>query len=343
MKIDNKDITINSLKQTFLEGIVSGSKIKLPLLRMMNRLERLDLAKSLMDRLQKKGYSEFSVHFDHEGNVEIVDGKELELGLAEWEVTERGQAKEAASRIRAAFYKNSTHLDLSNFGLASLPKELWTLTDLDELSLSHNLLHRLPPEIGLLSKLTKLSLNGNKLLGLPSEIGNLKNLIELNLEFNFLRNPPQSLNFAQWLEIYLLDHQFEGLPSELWTLENLKALYLGHNLLQSIPPEIRGLERLQFLSLRCNKLQELPSEFWDLECLIGLNLSKIQLKNLSSSIGRLLKLENLDVSGNEDLSELPLALGDCQRLTYLDTEGTLIAKNHCDRILQLARAQSRQK
>lgn len=99
-------------------------------------------------------------------------------------------------------------VDLSNTKLTSIPADVFTKVDTQQLNLSHNMIEGalpsaiadltqlqildlsnnditdLPPQIGALSALEVLNLSNNKLTNLPSEIGNLKHLRLLDLSGN---------------------------------------------------------------------------------------------------------------------------------------------------------------
>lgn len=78
--------------------------------------------------------------------------------------------------------KNLTTLTLSyNAFNGSLPSELYELTALESLDLSHNELTRISSNIGQLTNLRSLSLADNNLAGLPSGLGRLKHLERLTL------------------------------------------------------------------------------------------------------------------------------------------------------------------
>ena len=114
MKIHGHDTNIDSLKGVFSESRVSGSKITLLAQRILDASERPEKVANITASLKKKGYSEFTVRFDLEGKIEIIDSGAFEEGLARWVSQEGGRAAEAASKIRFAFYGNQLSLYLIN-------------------------------------------------------------------------------------------------------------------------------------------------------------------------------------------------------------------------------------
>ena len=84
-------------------------------------------------------------------------------------------------------------LDVSAYGLTTVPKEITDLTNLTYLKLDKNRLMSFPPEIGQLVSLTELSASGNKLVMLPPELGLLENLQQLRIDYEDLRTPPEEV------------------------------------------------------------------------------------------------------------------------------------------------------
>jgi Leucine-rich repeat (LRR) protein len=97
--------------------------------------------------------------------------------------------------------------DLSGQSLTSVPKGLFSETEIEYLDLANNkLTGSLPAEVRLLQNLKVLDLSQNDFTGVPAEIGQLVNLEVLNLSGN----------------------PISGLPAELGNLKNLKSLDLSN-------------------------------------------------------------------------------------------------------------------
>lgn len=102
----------------------------------------------------------------------------------------------------------SVRADESGKNLTKMPEHILTMTDLQELDLSHNALTgALPSEIRRLQNLEMLDISDNMMTGLPAEIGQLSKLRILNASNN----------------------QLTGLPHELGNLRNLEVLDLSGN------------------------------------------------------------------------------------------------------------------
>jgi internalin A len=111
----------------------------------------------------------------------------------------------ALERIFLAEKEATNWLDLNDLGLSSLPDELWSLTNLEILLISHNHLKKLPSDIKLLTYLKELDLHDNLLTDLPPDI--------------------ESLSFLKSLDICA--NNFSKIPSRITKLLNLEELSLG--------------------------------------------------------------------------------------------------------------------
>ncbi|KAJ7987657.1 hypothetical protein DPEC_G00328750 [Dallia pectoralis] len=144
-------------------------------------------------------------------------------------------------------------LDLSNMGIATFPKCILMLCDVDELDLSRNLLKKIPSTIDQFVNLRWLDLHSNQLETIPDSIGRLQNLTSLNLCNNCLITP--------------------GLPNEIGHLRKLRSLNLGMNALERLPSSIGALKELRHVGLFNNLLTREP------ECLRNLlHLERVNLK-----------------------------------------------------------------
>ena len=81
-------------------------------------------------------------------------------------------------------------LSLVGSGLASIPENIFTLRNVEELCLSHNTISRLDPSIQNLIRLKILELSHNNLEELPADIGNCTEIIILRCENNHIRTLP---------------------------------------------------------------------------------------------------------------------------------------------------------
>ena len=189
----------------------------------------------------------------------------------------------------------------------SIPPELGTLAELQDLNLSYNrLTGTIPVELGALSNLRELGLIANALTGtIPAELGALDDLQFLGLTHNQLTGtiPPElgALGDLRYLDV--ADNQLTGtIPVGLGGLRQLETLGLaGNQLTGTIPPELGGLHQLETLSLAANRLTgAIPVELGTLRNLHTLNLIRNQLTGtIPAELGGLGTLEFLHLSENQ--------------------------------------------
>ncbi len=210
--------------------------------------------------------------------------------------------------IDRAIQDRSTHLDLYQKQISSLPDSICNLTELVSLRLTENRLINLPENIGNLTNLRELRLYKNQLKILPDSIANLHKLTHLSLSLNRLTIFPECIA----------------------ELTNLTGLRLNGNQMVVLPQSITKLINLTYLDLTGNPLVDLsvlhglPNlknvKFW------GVNLPRtywIELKSLSSALqlinGAIVEYQiepnNLRHLSKQSLIWLPSNLG-----KYLPTE-----------------------
>ncbi len=101
--------------------------------------------------------------------------------------------KELLEIIEEDCKKKQEVLNISGWGIRSLPAEIGKLAELHVLRLNNNELTSLPAEIGKLKKLRELYLYDNDLTSLPTEIGWLTELNKLDVSGNPLTSPPPAI------------------------------------------------------------------------------------------------------------------------------------------------------
>ena len=202
-----------------------------------------------------------------------------------------------------------TDLNLSGWGMASLPDTIGGLAALRNIDLTNcSSLTALPNTIGELGALRTLKLEGcESLVALPAAISELKSLKVLDLS----RCP------------------ITALPDAIGGLTALNQIYLDRcSSLATLPDAIGKLGALTELNLlQCSKLAALPDPIGELGALTSLDLSGCSsLAKLPAAIGELGALTTLDLSYCESLAELPDAVGKLGALTTLDVTGCSITK-----------------
>lgn len=110
-------------------------------------------------------------------------------------------------RLEQSEAQGSTHLNLSNLGLTSIPKEILERRGLETLDLSNNQLSELPLEISNWVNLRRLILDNNQIEELPDDL--------------------KGLLFVE--ELYLKNNRLDFLPSWILDFANLQKLDLRGN------------------------------------------------------------------------------------------------------------------
>ena len=145
------------------------------------------------------------------------------------EPEELQQAKTFFSLQEAMLQPDSVFkLSLKGKKLKEIPKEVFTLHNLQVLNLSRNNIKEIPADISKLKSLQELDLSNNGLTNLPPQIGELMNLTKLKLNRN----------------------EITSIPPEIGNLINLEVLEMWNNELDTVPDEIKNLVHLKVFELR---------------------------------------------------------------------------------------------
>ena len=258
-----------------LDGLLEreqfGQKVVLPVLHRIDSDEVRRRYPSLSARL--------ALHSDRGVKIIVAElGKILQTTNNRPKLTENAYDK-AIQRISELQKNGYKHLDLSNIGLAEMPKEIAALKDLESLDLSFNPIRTLPDDVADLHKLRSLTLCNDafqqtEVFHLPRSICTLKNLEEL----------------------YLNGLMLIELPREIGELKSLRVLYCGKR-------ELRKHSRANTVEVTGWASYQLSS--------------KTNLRELPDSISHLVFLEKLDLSGNA-ITSIPDGFQHLQNLRLLD-------------------------
>ncbi|KMZ59246.1 putative Protein kinase [Zostera marina] len=218
-------------------------------------------------------------------------------------------------------------MDLDDNSLTGeLPDFLWTLTEMETMTLSGNDFDGLlSPEIRNMKYIKKLELARNQFSGnIPNYFWNLTNLEILNLYDNsFEGSIPSSIgNLINLKNLYLSNNNFEGeILNSLGNLTKLIILYLSNNNFEGeILNSLGNLTKLKILDLEGNSFQgSIPSSIVNLVDLEELDLSRNRFSShLPQEIGNLKNLKELDLSENNFTGSIPNNLIQRQRLGSLN-------------------------
>jgi leucine-rich repeat protein SHOC2 len=209
---------------------------------------------------------------------------------------------ELALIIDRSWMDRSTHLDLYQQHLTTLPDSLGNLTDLVSLRLVDNRLTTLPDSIGNLTNLRELRLYQNQLKTLPDSITNLQQLTWLSLSLNrFTVFPEQIAELTNLIGLRLNGNQLTVLPQSITRLTNLTHLDISGNpiLDLSVLNQIPNIKTVKFWGVN------LPRKYW-----IDLRSISSALQLISGEIVELeIKFEIFKHLSNESLIRLPNNLG----------------------------------
>ncbi|KAK2865251.1 hypothetical protein FQN49_003756 [Arthroderma sp. PD_2] len=189
----------------------------------------------------------------------------------------------AALQSRTAAARKSGHLNISAMGLTAIPDEVMTMYSFDPNSNDvwyENV------------DLVKLMAADNELTSLPDEVFPDIDVTQIN--------PDEAAPNAQ----------FAG----------LEHIDLHGNKLSCLPPGLKRLQRLRTLNLSKNKLDDMEAlgVVFGIENLTELKLAENNLSGMmSADIGRLVKLEVLDLHGN-NLTGLPDSIAELTGLRILN-------------------------
>lgn len=205
-------------------------------------------------------------------------------------------------KIDRAIQDRSTHLDLYQQHLTTLPDSLGNLTDLVSLRVVDNNLTNLPYSIGNLTNLRELRLYHNQLKTLPDSITNLQQLTWLSLSLNrFTVFPEQITELTNLIGLRLNGNQLTVLPQSITRLTNLTHLDISGNSLVdlSVLNDLPNIKIVKFWGIN------LPRKYW-----IYLRSIPSALQLISGKIVELeIKFENFKHLSNESLIRLPNNLG----------------------------------
>lgn len=225
-------------------------------------------------------------------------------------------------------------LHLTNNNLGSIPSEIYSLTNLEDLYMNYNAIDdTISTDIGKLTNLRNLFLFHNKIKGgIPTQIGNLKELVVLALGENYLDGElPVQVNTLSKLEIIALQREAgETAPGIGGPLSPKTPAEVGKGLTGPLPT-FDGLPNLRELYLGTNSFYgEIPNEFLAnvaRDAVIKVDLS---LNDLDGAVPDFLKdFEQMRLyAGGNKFKELPQSL--CSKSNWMGGE---VGKSGCNAIL----------
>jgi len=126
------------------------------------------------------------------------------------DMSQKGKLNEEGKKI----LESIDSLNLSNFGLTKLPKEVIKCSNLKYLNLENNQLSGLPSKIGGLKKIKKIVLTNNKFKKIPKGIKNCENINYLKINSNPLtKSSIKKLPKLEYLDVW--DSELDTLCAEI--------------------------------------------------------------------------------------------------------------------------------
>lgn len=174
-----------------------------------------------------------------------------------------------------------------------IPKELFTLNDLEKLIIGGFKDTLLNFNIQNLKNLKYLELNGS-FKSICKEIGKLKKLEELIISFQKIGSLPSEIgNLCSLKYLNIAFCELKSLPNTIGNLKNLVCLNAQFNEIYQLPKSIKKLKKLKELKISANHLAIIPKELGFLESLEILELSNNNITSIPKEIGKLTKLKQL--------------------------------------------------
>ena len=150
-------------------------------------------------------------------------------------------------------------LKLVNNHLRNLPSEISSATQLRRLDLSRNLLETVTPNLFSLPNLEYISVGHNRLKEIPETSNWSASLLSLDLSENLLSSLPQGIQHSSIEILNLSKNQFTVVPKCLCRIRTLTSLDLSYLPISSLPKEMEHLDNLVNLNVSNTKITNLPN------------------------------------------------------------------------------------
>lgn len=234
--------------------------------------------------------------------------------------------RRAQRDIAACREDGAASLNLKNpVGSKELPSEVWTLTQLKDLSLWWNKLENISEDIGRLKHLESLYVESDQLKQLPNQIVSLSRLRHLEVIGSQMTELPADLGRLSALRTIIFQRtQLQELPASFGELNRLEVAEMDDNQFRKLPDDMSGLTNLRVLTLQGHQLSVLPKTLGQLSAMEELYLDYNHLDSLPEEICNLRNLETLSIANNQ-IHSLPPCIGNFSKLQYLFVESNQLA------------------
>lgn len=211
------------------------------------------------------------------------------------------------------------NLTISGFGLKTLPKEILEFRQLEKLTIAASELAQFPIELKQLHNLRELSIESFSLTKIESGLDDWQTIQYLNiggcLKVNQLNSLPPNLTY-----LHIGDTSLGEIPSIVFSLKNLLKIVATNLGLTSLPDELFSMHALRVLYVGDNELTELPSKISKLSNLEDIWINKNKLSKLPNIFDFLPKLHSFYAEDNY-LSYLPDTFSSLKNLSSLNLNG----------------------
>lgn len=203
-------------------------------------------------------------------------------------------------KIASSKESNILRLNLSNLKISILPEEIKLPPHITTLDLSSNNLFEIPKQVYSLKNLQVLLINDNNIHTITNEIEELEYLTYLDLSANKINVIPQSIfKINKLAYLYLKSNNIEILHKDIVNLKELKALYLNNNCFTKFPDVLSKLNNLEIIDLSNNNIKNIPDQITNIKNLSKLFLSNNQIRLLPLSLAKLNNLTEIRINGNK--------------------------------------------